>query len=103
MSGVLEGLFVTRTDNAGDGNICDDWNHTLLWRDLDRLIAEGAVEHVDWPLPADGDSRERRFFRDNGTEEIYVYVGGGERNAPQFRKLREGDTSSLKAGTQSIQ
>jgi hypothetical protein len=103
MSGVLEDLFVTRTDNARDGNILDEWNHTLLWRDLDRLIAEGMVEAVDWPLPVVGDSSERKFFRDLGTGEIYAYVGHGERNAPQFRKLRDGDTPSLKIGTQSIQ
>jgi hypothetical protein len=103
MSGVLEDLFVTRTDHARDGNIGDEWNHTLLWRDLYRLIAESAVETIDWPLPVDGDSRERKFFRDLGTNEIYVYVGHGERNGPQFRKLREGDTPSLKSGTQSIQ
>jgi hypothetical protein len=103
MSSALEDLFVTRTDNARDGNIGDEWNHTLFWRDLDRLIAEGAVGSVDWPLPIDRDSRERKFFRDLGTNEIYVYVGYGERNGPQFRKLREGDTPSLKIGTQSIQ
>jgi hypothetical protein len=103
MSGVLEDLLVTRTDNARDGNIVGEWNHTLLWRDLDRLIAEGAVEPVDWPLPGDTDSREIKFFRDLGTKEVYVYVSRGERNSPQFRKMREGDASSLKLGTESIQ
>jgi hypothetical protein len=62
MSGVLEDLLVTRTDNARDGNILDEWNHTLLWRDLDRLIVEGMVETVEWPLPVDGDFRERRVL-----------------------------------------
>jgi hypothetical protein len=102
MPSASEYLFETRTDNAR-GALRDEWNHTLLWRDLDRLIALGLVEPVEWPIPAEADSRERRFFRELETHEIYVYLGRAERVAPEFRRLSEDDTSGLKIGTQSIQ
>jgi len=103
MPSALEDLLATRTDNARDGAIRDEWNHTLLWRDLNRFIALGLAEPVDWPLPPEADSRERKFFRDLETGEVYVYVGRAERAGPEFRKLREDDTSNLRIGTQSIQ
>jgi hypothetical protein len=103
MTGALQDLYETRTARDRDGTVGDEWNRVLLRRDLDRLIAECQVEPVDWLFPPESDSRERKFFHDLGTGEIYVYVAAAERSGPQFRRLREGDTSSLRAGTQSIQ
>jgi hypothetical protein len=35
----------------------------------------------------DSDFRERKYFRDLGTGEMYIYVSGWERGSPEFRKL----------------
>jgi hypothetical protein len=89
MAGVLEDLFRMRTERNTLGTITGEWDHVLLWRDLDRLAAEGAVEAIDSPATADPDpdSRQRKYFRDLTTNEIYMYVGGSERGSPEFRKV----------------
>jgi hypothetical protein len=84
--GVLEDVFSTRTDRNAKGTITTEWNRVLLWRDLQRLISEGAVEAAECPYNADQDSRERRCFRDIGNGDVYIYIAGWERGSPEFRK-----------------
>jgi hypothetical protein len=83
--GVLEDLFRTRTDRNSNGTISAEWHQVLLWRDIQRLIADGAIQQIEC-LPASEDPRERKYFRDLGTGEIYVHVAGWERGCPEFRK-----------------
>jgi hypothetical protein len=86
MLGVLENIFSTRTDNDRRGTISQEWNRILLWRDLERFIAEGLVERVECKTVSEADFRERQCFRETETGEIYVFIEGWERGCPEFRK-----------------
>jgi hypothetical protein len=87
MNGVLQDLYETRTAGDRDGTIGDEWNRVLLWRDLERLIAKGRVVPSEVPAGEEAGFREKRYFRDVATGEIYVHVSGWERGSPEFRKL----------------
>jgi hypothetical protein len=86
MPSALEDLFQSRTDNNTKGTISSEWNRILLWRELERLIAEGAVEMIDCSADSDSIARERRCFREIGTGDVYLYVEGWERGSPEFRR-----------------
>jgi hypothetical protein len=45
--GVLEDLFRTRTDRNSNGTISAEWDQVLLWRDIQRLIADGAIQQIE--------------------------------------------------------
>ena len=85
--GPLEDVFRNRTSRNTKGTIDSEWEHTLLFRDLDRLVEQGVVEEVDCPFYVESDNRDRRCFRDLLTQEMYVYVGSWERGSPQFHKV----------------
>lgn len=89
MCSPLKDLFNTRTDNDRKGTVSSDWNRVLLWRDLNRLVAEGLVEPVQPPADIEPDDRARHYFRDLGTGDLYVYVAGWERGWPQFRRVAD--------------
>jgi hypothetical protein len=82
----LEDVWETRTNNTRTGTVVTEWDKVLLWRDLRRLIAVGLVEPTDGPADNDPDPRERKYFRDVGTGEVYVYISGWERGSPEFRR-----------------
>jgi len=82
---VLEDLFRTRTDRNSNGTISAEWDQVLVRRDIQGLIADGAIQQLDCLADAK-DSRERKCFRDPGTGEIYVHIAGWERGCPEFRK-----------------
>ena len=67
----------------------DHWNHVLLHRDLKRLISEGLVEHVTNIREIYPDRRERTWFQELATENLYVYVAPEERSGPEFRRYTE--------------
>lgn len=86
MLGVLEDLVGTRTDNDRDGTLASPWEDVLLWRDLRRLAEEGLVEPIDGLSRPEFDSLKRSRFREVGTGDVYVYISGGEKRSPQFRR-----------------
>ena len=86
MPGTLEDVFRTRTEQNRTGTINSDWNHTLLWRDLDRLIEEGVVAKVECTNDVESSFRKRQCFRDLVTGEVYIYIEGWERGSPEFRR-----------------
>lgn len=89
MIGPLEDLYNTRTEQNTKGTIVSEWNHSLLWRDLNRLIAEGLVSTIECPTDLEREYVEHHCFRDNVTGETYVYIKGWERGSPEFRRLRK--------------
>lgn len=91
MAGFLKDVFKTRTDNNRKGTVSEEWNHVLLLRDLEPLIADGAIERLSCPKPEEPDFRNRQCLRDLGTGEVYVYVAGWERGSPEFRNLANDD------------
>ena len=86
-AGALEDLYRTRTAQDRRGRIRSQWDHVLLFRDLDRLIEQGKIENFDQVIDPERDGLERRYFRDLGTNEIYVFVEGWDKGPPEFRKL----------------
>ena len=94
MARVLEDLFNVRTN--GNGYVLAEWEHVLLKRDLERLMAEGQVRELPSPVvarPGWPDAPERRRFRDLETGETYEYSGPWERGRPRFIKLIHNDLS----------
>jgi hypothetical protein len=81
----LEGLYLTRTNRDRNGTISDEWHRALLFRDLDRLVCEGAIERVRNVREISPDSREMIWYREISTGNLYVYVAGWERGSPEFR------------------
>jgi hypothetical protein len=91
MAGVLEELFNMRTN--GNGYVLSEWDDILIKRDLERLVAEGRVREMPFPIskqPLWTDSPERKRFRDIEAGEAYEYVNGWERGRPRFNKVNSG-------------
>jgi hypothetical protein len=86
MIGELEDLYQTRTNRDRNGTIPDEWNRVLLFRELDRLICEGAVERVRNVREINPFPREKIWYREISTGNLYVYVAGWERGSPEFRR-----------------
>ncbi len=71
------------------GSIRDEWNLLLLQRDLERLISEGLIERVTNMREIPPNSREKTWYQESGTGNLYVYVAACERGAPEFRRHSE--------------
>jgi hypothetical protein len=95
----LEDLCRTRTSRDRKGTIPDKWNDVLLRRDLERLIGEGLVTPVTSVREIPADFREKIWYEEVGTGNLYVYVAAWERGSPEFRR----HAVSPKDGTRSIQ
>jgi hypothetical protein len=54
------------------GSIRDEWNLLLLQRDLERLISEGLIERVTNMREIPPDSREKTWYQESGTGNLYV-------------------------------
>jgi hypothetical protein len=85
----LEDLYQTRTKRDRNGTLIDQWNHELLHRDLERLISEGVVERVTNMREISPDSREKVWYAELPTGNLYVYVAPEERSGPEFRQYTE--------------
>jgi hypothetical protein len=85
----LEDLYQTRTNRDGKGTIPDEWNHMLLQRDLERLISQGLVQPVTSVREIPPDFREKVWYQEVTTGDLYVYVPGWERGSPEFRRHTE--------------
>jgi hypothetical protein len=94
----LDDLYQIRTNRDRNGTIPDEWNRVLLTRNLDRLISEGSVERAPKVREISPDTREKAWFRELSTGDLYVYVDGWERGSPEFRRYSEplSPNSSLK-------
>lgn len=90
----LEDLYVTRTTRDRNGTLLDQWNHELLQRDLDRLMREGLVERLTNVREISPDSRERTWYREVATGNLYVYVRPDERSGPEFRRYTKSASNS---------
>lgn len=95
MISLLDDLYQTRTNRDRNGTVLDQWNHILLLRDLHRLIEEGLVERVKNICEISPDPRERNWYRELSTGELYVYVTGWERGSPEFRRCSEAAPSGI--------
>ena len=82
----LEDVYQTRTNCDRNGTIPDEWNHELLFRDLDRLISEGLIERVNDTRTISSFPRDQLWYRETCTGNLYVYVAGWERGSPEFRR-----------------
>ena len=89
MTNPLEDLCRTRTNRDRNGTIPDQSNHVLLLRDLERLISQGLVERVTTIREISSDSREKIWYQELATGDLYVYVVPWERGAPEFRRYSE--------------
>ncbi len=85
----IEDLYQIRTNRDRNGTIPDEWNRVLLARDLDRLISEGLVERALNVREISPDTRDKVWFRELSTGDLYVYVDGWERGSPEFRRYSE--------------
>jgi hypothetical protein len=85
----LEDLYLTRTARDRNGTLLDQWNRVLLHRDLERLISEGHVERVTNIREISPDPREKTWYKELATGNLYVYVAPEERSGPQFRRHTE--------------
>lgn len=85
----LEDLYQTRTNRDRNGTILDEWNRVLLFRDLDRLISQGFIERVENIREIRPAPREMIWYREFSTGNLYVYVEGCERGAPEFRRYED--------------
>jgi hypothetical protein len=63
-----------------------EWNQVLLFRDLDRLINQGFIKRVENIREISPAPREMIWYKELSTGNLYVYVAGGERSAPEFRR-----------------
>lgn len=81
----LEDMYQTRTNRDRTGTILDRWNDELLHRDLKRLIDEGLVERISDLREFSSDEREKTWYKEVATGNLYVYVAAWERGAPEFR------------------
>lgn len=86
MISPLEDLYRTRTRQDRNGTLIDQWNHVLLHRDLERLISEGLVERVTNIREISPDAREKTWYKELATENLFVYVAPEERSGPEFRR-----------------
>jgi hypothetical protein len=89
MMSLLEDLYQTRTNRDRNGTIPDQWNHVLLLRDLHRLISDGLVERVSSLREISTDPRDKTWYQEISTGDLYVYVDGWERGSPEFRRHTE--------------
>jgi hypothetical protein len=85
----LDDLYQTRTNRDRNGTIPDEWSRVLLFRDLDRLIIQGAIERMGNVREISPDPREKTWYREASTGDVYVYVEGGERSSPEFRRYED--------------
>lgn len=81
MAGFLEDVVNVRTN--GNGTLLSEWDDILLWRDLERLIADGMVREITRADGIDG-----KWFLDCTTNEIYQYLPAWERGSPRFERLK---------------
>lgn len=89
LPGILEEFFNVRTH--GNGHLRSAWDEVLLKRDLDRALAAGLIRELPCPPPTGRSFAmcdPRRFFLDCATNDIYEYVGPGEKRGSQFRKAK---------------
>jgi hypothetical protein len=80
----LEDLYRTRTRRERNGTLLDQWNHVLLHRDLERFISEGLVERVTNIREISPDRREKTWYQELATGNLYVYVAPEARSGPEF-------------------
>jgi hypothetical protein len=85
----LDDLCRTRTNRDRAGTIPDQITHSLLLRDLERLISQGLVERVTDIREISVDSREKIWYQEVATGDLYVYVSPWERGAAEFRRFCE--------------
>lgn len=85
----LEDLCQTRTNRDRNGTIPDEWNHKLLHRDLEHLINDGLVERITNLREISSFEREKIWYKEIATGNVYVYVAAWERGAPEFRRHAE--------------
>ena len=90
----LEDLYQTRTSRDGKGTIPDEWNHVLLQRDLERLIGQGLAKPVTSVREIPPDFREKVWYEEVGSGQLYVYVAGWERGSPDFRRHADAPTDA---------
>ena len=96
----LEDPCFARTNRDRAGTIPDQITHSLLLRDLERLVGQGLVKRVTGIREISVDSREKIWYQDVASGDLYVYVSPWERGAAEFRRFRE---SSQSASPQLIQ
>jgi hypothetical protein len=85
----LEDLFWTRTNRDRVGTIRDGSNHVLLLRDLDRLIGQGLIKRTSDVREISANSREKIFYQELASGDLYLYVAPWERGGPEFRRYSE--------------
>jgi hypothetical protein len=85
----LEDLFRTRTNRDRLGTIPNESDDVLLMRDLDSLSGQGLIKRMPNILEISADSREKTFFQEIASGELYVYVERWDRGAPEFRRHSE--------------
>jgi hypothetical protein len=61
----------------------------LLHRDLERFISEGLAERVTNTREICPDRREKTWYQEVATGDLYVYVAPQERSGPEFRRYIE--------------
>ncbi|HKO19386.1 MAG TPA: hypothetical protein VJU82_10925 [Acidobacteriaceae bacterium] len=86
MISPLEDLYQTRTNRDRKGTIPDRWNDALLQRDLERLISEGLVERLTNIREIPPDLREKNWYQEVATGNLYVYIDAWDRGGPEFRR-----------------
>ena len=90
MANCLKELFDLRTN--GNGYILSEWNHKLLKRDLEQLLAENKIiETSILNIDKDTDFLIRnggKQFQEIDTGDIYRYQGPWERGAPKFFNVK---------------
>lgn len=82
----LEDLYQTRTSRDRNGTLSDKWSDELLHRDLERLINDGLVERLTNLREISPFEREKTWYKEIATGNVYVYVAAWERGAPEFRR-----------------
>ena len=87
MAGILDEIFHARTN--GNGYVEQEWNHTLLKREIAWLLAEARIQEVPSP-PRRGSEYptewETKRYLDLETGDIYEYLGPWDRGGPRFHK-----------------
>lgn len=61
----------------------------LLHRDLERLISEGLVVHATNIREISPDQREKTWYKELATGNLFVYVAPEERSGPEFRRYTD--------------
>lgn len=88
----LDDLYHTRTNRDRKGTMPDEWNHVLLLRNLEHLISEGLLKRVTHVREIPTDFREKSWYEEIATRQLYVYVAPGERSAAEFRRYADVDS-----------